>query len=128
MPFGNEPGGGRPFGGNGGNGIPRPPGNGGAIPGPGGCPPGSAKGGGIPGIPLVMLALPATHHGPCASPGNPGGGGKAPPAPACSIGFACPSAAYEEVIESITDCAFSCPISALQSVSATFHFAGPPIR
>ena len=29
----------------------------------------------------------------------------------------CPSAAYELVIESITDCAFSCPISARPSVS-----------
>lgn len=44
-------------------------------------------------------------------PGNPGGGGKAPAAPACNMGFACPSAAYEDVIESMTDCAFSCPIS-----------------
>lgn len=47
-------------------------------------------------------------------PGTPngGGGGNDPGAPGCcSSGFACPSAAYEDVIESITDCAFSCPIS-----------------
>lgn len=53
-------------------------------------------------------------------PGTPkGGGGNDPGAPGCcSNGFACPSAAYEDVIESITDCAFSCPISVHhQSVS-----------
>lgn len=51
-------------------------------------------------------------------PGNPNGGGIGPPGPAgcANIGFelACPSAAYEFVIESITDCAFSWPISAGQ--------------
>lgn len=48
-------------------------------------------------------------------PGIPnGGGGNDPGAPGCcSNGLACPSAAYELVIESITDCAFSCPISAI---------------
>lgn len=56
-------------------------------------------------------------------PGTPngGGGGNDPGAPGCcSNGFACPSAAYEDVIESITDCAFSWPISVItitQSVS-----------
>lgn len=34
--------------------------------------------------------------------------------PCCSIGFcaACPASAYDDVIESMTLCAFSCPISA----------------
>ena len=83
----------------------------------------------MPGIPVAMLALPTSRNQPCAIPGNPGGGGgKAPPAPACNIGLACPSAAYDEVIESITDCAFSCPISAFKSVSATFHFVGVRVR
>lgn len=53
-------------------------------------------------------------------PGKPNGGGGIPPNPPapigplpCSIGFApaCPASAYEFVIESMTDCAFSCPIS-----------------
>jgi len=77
-------------------GMPRPPG-GGIIP-AGGAPgaPGIPNGGGgiVPG-----------------RPGNPnGGGGKPPGPPGCgSIGLALawPSAAYEDVIESITDCAFS---------------------
>jgi hypothetical protein len=56
----------------------------------------------------------------------PNGGGGTPPGKGnggiigCAPGFEfnigfeldCPSAAYELVIESITDCAFSCPISA----------------
>lgn len=53
-------------------------------------------------------------------PGKPNGGGIMGCTPGFwpSMGFEadCPSAAYEFVIESMTDCAFSCPISALQSV------------
>lgn len=63
----------------------------------GGIPPAIPKGGG--GIP----------------PGKPKGGGGNGWTPGFwpSIGFDAdwPSAAYEEVIESITDCAFSWPIS-----------------
>lgn len=44
-------------------------------------------------------------------PAKPGGGGGNPGPGCCIIGTAWPSAAYEEVIESITDCAFSWPIS-----------------
>lgn len=48
-------------------------------------------------------------------PGKPNGGGiiGGPPGFLPSMGFDddCPSAAYELVIESMTDCAFSCPIS-----------------
>lgn len=40
-------------------------------------------------------------------PGNPGGGGGNPTLACCSIGFTWPSAVYEAVIESMTDCAFS---------------------
>ena len=76
-------------------------------------------GGGIPPINLISL-----DHVPRSViekvPGNPNGGGGNPcpgigggPPCGASIGFApaCPSAAYEFVIESMTDCAFSCPIS-----------------
>lgn len=87
---------GAPFGpGNGGIGIPRPPG-GGSIPGIGGIPlgPGIPNGGGGP-----------------PTPGKPKAGGGKGWAPGfwASMGFEedCPSAAYEEVIESMTDCAFS---------------------
>jgi hypothetical protein len=86
MPLGGK--GGIPFGGNGNGGIPRPAGIGGA--------PGAPNGGGMPGgKPKGMAATPAW-----VPPGN--------------IGFAlaCPSAAYDEVILSMTDCAFSWPISA----------------
>lgn len=55
-------------------------------------------------------AAPGKPKGGGGIPGKPGGGGPNPAA-CCSIGFACPSAAYEEVIESMTDCAFSWPIS-----------------
>jgi len=57
-----------------------------------GIPPG---GGAIPGgKPKGIAATPAW-----VPPGNMG------------FALACPSAAYEEVMLSITDCAFSCPIS-----------------
>lgn len=78
--------------GNGGIGIPRPPGGGKGNGGAG--IPGTANGGGIP-------------------PGKaPGKGGGATPGFWPSIGFDadCPSAAYEEVMESMTDWAFSWPI------------------
>ena len=52
-------------------------------------------GGGIPDIP--------------EKPGS--GGGKAPAPTCCNMGFACPASAYDDVMESMTDCAFSCPIS-----------------
>lgn len=42
---------------------------------------------------------------------NGGGGGIAPGGTMAGLGTAWPSAAYEDVIESMTDCAFSCPIS-----------------
>ena len=49
---------------------------------------------------------------PDIPPGAPPGGPNAPPGPTDgNPGSACPSAAYELVIESMTDCAFSCPIS-----------------
>ena len=58
-------------------------------------------------------------------PGNPkGGGGNGCPGPGCcpSMGFApaWPSAAYEDVMESMTDWAFSCPISIIQEISNSF--------
>ena len=46
-------------------------------------------------------------------PGKPGGGGGKPLPGCCIIGTDWPSAAYEDVIESMTDWAFSCPISAM---------------
>ena len=85
IPLGGN--GGMPFGGKGNGGIPRPPAGGGN-----GIPPG---GGAMPGgKPKGMAATPAW-----VPPGNMG------------FALACPSAAYEEVMLSITDCAFSCPIS-----------------
>ena len=51
-------------------------------------------------------------------PGKAKGGGWTPGfLPNMGFDADCPSAAYEFVIESITDCAFSCPISALDLVS-----------
>lgn len=84
IPLGGN--GGMPFGGKGNGGMP------GGKP-LGGIPPGAANGGGIPGgRPKAAAPL-------WVPPG--------------SIGFALawPSAAYEDVIESMTDCAFSWPIS-----------------
>jgi hypothetical protein len=46
-------------------------------------------------------------------PGKANGGGCTPGFwPSMGFDADCPSAAYEFVMESITDCAFSCPISA----------------
>lgn len=62
---------------------------------------------------IMPVGMPGNGGG--APPGKPNGGGKgAAPGFCPSIGFEddCPSAAYEEVIESMTDWAFSCPISA----------------
>ena len=73
----------------------------------------------------------AGREGDNVPPGNAGkpGGGKAPLAPGwfCgSIGllWAWPSAAYELVMESMTDWAFSWPISAVAAMSAQVQAAG----
>lgn len=65
---------------------------------------------------IFILARPAACNSQRPIPGKPGKGGGNPPGPGgcCSIGFAWPSAAYELVIESITDCAFSWPISVVK--------------
>jgi hypothetical protein len=45
---------------------------------------------------------------PPGKPGNPAGGKLGgPPMAVWSIGFACPTASYDDVMESITLCAFS---------------------
>jgi hypothetical protein len=64
-------------------------------------------GGGSPGKCLVSASLFSRLIGD-VPPGNPNGGG-ATPGFCPNIGFEedCPSAAYEFVMESITDCAFS---------------------
>lgn len=93
--------GGPPLGAKGGNGMPRPPG--GIMP---PCPGGAPNGGG--GIPILVSPFPSRRY--VYEPAKPMGGKPGPPPGCWSIGFGCPSAAYELVIESITDCAFSCPI------------------
>lgn len=77
---------------------------------------GKGKGGGGPAAP------PARSEGGGGKPAPKGMGGGMPPWPPYppgwfwgSIGLLCawPSAAYDEVMESMTDCAFSWPISAV---------------
>lgn len=109
---------------------------------PGGAPGMPGNGGGAPGAastgsvssrrPLSSSPLRlAGREGDNVPPGNAGkpGGGKAPLAPGwfCgSIGllWAWPSAAYELVMESMTDWAFSWPISAVAVMSAQAQAAG----
>lgn len=75
--------------------------------------PGNGRPFGGGGSPATCEQLSIEHNPVNSPPGNPNGGGGGPPGFCPSIGFEadCPSAAYELVIESITDCAFSCPIS-----------------
>lgn len=82
----------------------------------GGIPPGKPPGGGGPPAP----GMPGNGGGGIP-PGKPKGGGKPPPPPPPPPGWFCgsmglawawPSAAYDDVMESMTDWAFSCPISA----------------
>ena len=70
--------------------------------------PGKGKGGRPPGPP------------PKPPPGIPPGIGPSM-FPAASIGFdaAWPASAYEDVIESMTDCAFSCPISVHMALASS---------
>jgi len=121
---GNPPGGGKgiPFGGGNGNGgMPRPAGPGG--------PPGPPNGGG--GMPGTDVSMPIKLSVSCVVSvlpfgGKPKGGGMpkgvAPMGPLPgSIGFwlAWPASVYEAVMESITDCAFSCPISAFHQSNSS---------
>lgn len=76
------------------------------IPGIGGIP----KGGGGP---KDMLDTSKAEQHIVDKP-KPNGGGFTPGfCPSMGFDDDCPSAAYEEVIESMTDCAFSCPISGI---------------
>jgi hypothetical protein len=128
------PGGGNgspPGGGGNGGGAPAAPGTG--IPGKGGIGgmprppgPGGIKGG-APGAPGGGNGMPGMGNGNGGAPGAPGGGkgmplgpgmgprpGAIPPGWFCGsmgLAWAWPSAAYEEVMESMTDWAFSWPIS-----------------
>lgn len=77
------------------------------------------KGGGTPTCSLVSVVLASTAslfsaEGVHVPPGKGNGGGKPWPGWFCGnmgLLWACPSAAYDDVMESMTDCAFSWPIS-----------------